>query len=166
MKLTKWAVKVRHCNGVVGSPRISICNGHFCPFQDTEQVVERKKLVPSQRPSVVFEQYAAVWEAREGCRGRCVTRITSRPPPASPAAPSRGCICFFLIPQQFVRPTTGVPDLTEEQKQEIREAFALFDMDGTGCVGGCHHRYCTLCCQCDCLRQCDPFDLSRLEAIV
>eukprot|EP00035_Acanthoeca_spectabilis_P021183 m.436808 g.436808 ORF g.436808 m.436808 type:complete len:222 (+) comp18016_c0_seq1:900-1565(+) len=30
----------------------------------------------------------------------------------------------------------GVPDLTEEQKQEIREAFALFDMDGTGTIDG------------------------------
>ena len=26
----------------------------------------------------------------------------------------------------------GVPELTEEQKQEIREAFDLFDTDGSG----------------------------------
>ncbi len=28
----------------------------------------------------------------------------------------------------------GKPELTEEQKQEIREAFDLFDTDGTGTI--------------------------------
>jgi centrin-1 len=28
--------------------------------------------------------------------------------------------------------TKGRPELTEEQKQEIREAFDLFDTDGSG----------------------------------
>ena len=30
----------------------------------------------------------------------------------------------------------GKPELTEEQKQEIREAFDLFDTDGSGTHGG------------------------------
>ncbi|PIO35362.1 hypothetical protein AB205_0202200, partial [Aquarana catesbeiana] len=44
----------------------------------------------------------------------------------------------------YMKPTLGVatqrkktvpkPELTEEQKQEIREAFDLFDTDGTGTI--------------------------------
>lgn len=30
--------------------------------------------------------------------------------------------------------TTPKPELTEEQKQEIREAFELFDTDGSGYI--------------------------------
>jgi len=31
----------------------------------------------------------------------------------------------------------GKPELTEEQKQEIREAFDLFDTDGSGMLESC-----------------------------
>ena len=40
------------------------------------------------------------------------------PPRAAPAARGKG--------------KGGKPELTEEQKQEIREAFDLFDTDGSG----------------------------------
>ena len=55
-----------------------------------------------------------------------------------------GCIHFQLTPNQSnIRKTNiagnrnkptakGKPELTEEQKQEIREAFDLFDTDGSG----------------------------------
>ena len=36
---------------------------------------------------------------------------------------------FFLSP-----PVGPKPELTEEQKQEIREAFDLFDSDGSGTI--------------------------------
>ena len=43
------------------------------------------------------------------------------PPRAAPAARGKG--------------KGGKPELTEEQKQEIREAFDLFDTDGSGARG-------------------------------
>lgn len=56
------------------------------------------------------------------------------------------CSILFYIPQATSpkRPSLGAvaprkkaspkPELTEEQKQEIREAFELFDTDGSGYI--------------------------------
>lgn len=52
-----------------------------------------------------------------------------------------GLITVQAQPSNFRKPnmtasraktTKGKPELTEEQKQEIREAFDLFDTDGSG----------------------------------
>jgi len=45
-------------------------------------------------------------------------RAAAMPPRAAPPARGKG--------------KGGKPELTEEQKQEIREAFDLFDTDGSG----------------------------------
>lgn len=49
------------------------------------------------------------------------------------AGMSRRSLCEFLriIP---VAMAAKVPELTEEQRQEIREAFDLFDTEGTGVI--------------------------------
>lgn len=53
---------------------------------------------------------------------------------------------MYLQTSQYKKPSVGSavsaqrkktgakPELTEEQKQEIREAFDLFDADGTGTI--------------------------------
>lgn len=53
----------------------------------------------------------------------CLLQATSakRPSLQSPVPPPR-------------KKTTPKPELTEEQKQEIREAFELFDTDGSGFI--------------------------------
>lgn len=53
----------------------------------------------------------------------CLLQATSakRPSLQGPVPPPR-------------KKTTPKPELTEEQKQEIREAFELFDTDGSGFI--------------------------------
>ena len=43
---------------------------------------------------------------------------------------------YMYIPSSFLSSNYAAPknELTEEQKQEIREAFDLFDSDGSGTI--------------------------------
>lgn len=58
---------------------------------------------------------------------------------------------FFCVQSHHRKPparTKGKgskPDLTEEQKQEIREAFDLFDTDGSGTIDAKELKVCTSC---------------------
>lgn len=71
---------------------------------------------------------------------------------------THACLVAGLQAGQYKKPTIGSaasaqrkktgpkPELTEEQKQEIREAFDLFDADGTGTIDTKELKV----CQCSC----------------
>lgn len=63
------------------------------------------------------------WQFFHPLLSSCVIKATSakRPSLQGPVPPPR-------------KKTTPKPELTEEQKQEIREAFELFDTDGSGFI--------------------------------
>ena len=82
-------------------------------------------------------------EGRESTQSVCIASNRCRPPP-----PSEHVICSAFRPYlpSFHPPPQAPPskkagasrskkfELTEEQKQEIREAFDLFDTDGSGTI--------------------------------
>ncbi|CAL8329662.1 unnamed protein product [Gadus morhua 'NCC'] len=55
-------------------------------------------------------------------------------PPTRPQATASGYRKPSPAAAQRKKPAHKQPELTEEQKQEIREAFDLFDTDGTGTI--------------------------------
>ncbi|OCT99825.1 hypothetical protein XELAEV_18005608mg [Xenopus laevis] len=139
-KKESWSAVVRHCPSVqiqgskfmaaifqrfVSSSSASAISVHFCAFVTSREIAPNAYALLCRSHSQIIE------DQEDGCRDLPIPESALNSLPTSLQAsvlrkPGLGAT------QR--RRTGAKPDLTEEQKKEIREAFDLFDTDGTGTI--------------------------------
>ena len=114
-------------------PRLVLCNGRETNIWTTNEHGQERGVhmhTPIRRKRKGGRQAFGLLSVR----GVSVSAVcwAQKPRLPLPTMASRG---KAAAPSSRAKGKGGKPELTEEQKQEIREAFDLFDTDGSGALG-------------------------------